>query len=64
MEIGEEEKGIMLRKDGEDKSIVEDEVRVRNWGNIFKKWFTDVRAFRNVCGLVLTEPSVSPWARC
>jgi hypothetical protein len=64
MEIGEEEKGLMLREDGEDKSIAEDEVRVRNWWNIFKKWFTDVRALRNLCGLVLTKLSVSPWARC
>jgi hypothetical protein len=39
---GEEEKGIMLREDGEGKGIVEEEVRVRNWWNIFKKWFTDV----------------------
>ncbi|KAH6877526.1 uncharacterized protein J4E87_009136 [Alternaria ethzedia] len=38
---GEEEKGIMLRGDGEGKGIVEEEVRVRNWWNIFKKWFTD-----------------------
>jgi hypothetical protein len=39
---GEEEKGIMLRGDGEGKGIVEEEVRVRNWWNIFRKWFTDV----------------------
>ncbi|CAG5178572.1 uncharacterized protein ALTATR162_LOCUS8768 [Alternaria atra] len=38
---GEEEKGIMLRGDGEGKGIVEEEVRVRNWWNIFRKWFTD-----------------------
>merc|ERR1712137_1083000 len=38
---GEEEKGIMLREDGDGKSIVEEEVRVRNWWNIFRKWFTD-----------------------
>ncbi|KAL1796674.1 hypothetical protein ACET3X_005214 [Alternaria dauci] len=38
---GEEEKGIMLREDGEGKGIVEEEVRVRNWWNIFRKWFTD-----------------------
>jgi hypothetical protein len=39
---GEEEKGIMLRESGEGRSVVEEEVRVRNWWNIFRKWFTDV----------------------
>ncbi|KAF1935232.1 integral membrane protein-like protein [Clathrospora elynae] len=39
--VGEEEKGIMLKEDGEDKKVVEEEVRVRNWWNIFRKWFTD-----------------------
>lgn len=38
----EEEKGIMLKEDGEARGYVEEEVRVRNWWNIFKKWFTDV----------------------
>ena len=38
---GEEEKGIMLREDG-GRAVVEEEVRVRNWWNIFRKWFTDV----------------------
>jgi len=37
----DEEKGLGLAEDGEDKRGVE-EVRVRNWWNIFKKWFTDV----------------------
>ncbi|USP77647.1 hypothetical protein yc1106_04921 [Curvularia clavata] len=39
---GEEEKGIMLKEDGDGRGIVEEEVRVRNWWNIFRKWFTDV----------------------
>lgn len=38
---GDEEKGLGLKEDGEDKRVVE-EVRVRNWWNIFRKWFTDV----------------------
>ncbi|KAL6704859.1 hypothetical protein ACN47E_007542 [Coniothyrium glycines] len=38
---GEEEKGIMLKEDGQDNRLIEEEIRVRNWGNIFKKWFTD-----------------------
>lgn len=41
-DAGEEEKGIMLREDGENKKVIKEEVRVRNWLNIFKKWFTDV----------------------
>lgn len=41
MVAGEEEKGIMLKEDGEDKKVIEEEVRVRNWWNIFRKWFTD-----------------------
>jgi hypothetical protein len=62
---GEEEKGIMLRGDGEEKGIVEEEVRVRNWWNIFRKWFTDVSNFSSTCGdgTRLTIYSVSPWAR-
>jgi hypothetical protein len=62
---GEEEKGIMLRGDGEEKGIVEEEVRVRNWWNIFRKWFTDVSSFSSTCGdgTRLTIYSVSPWAR-
>lgn len=39
---GEEEKGIMLKEDGDGRGVVEEEVRVRNWWNIFRKWFTDV----------------------
>jgi hypothetical protein len=39
---GEEEKGLMLRESGEGRRVVEEEVRVRNWWNIFRKWFTDV----------------------
>ncbi|CAE7188108.1 hypothetical protein CFE70_006744 [Pyrenophora teres f. teres 0-1] len=38
---GEEEKGVMLSEDGEGRAVVEEEVKVRNWWNIFKKWFTD-----------------------
>ncbi|EMD92793.1 hypothetical protein COCC4DRAFT_32434 [Bipolaris maydis ATCC 48331] len=38
---GEEEKGIMLKEDGDGRGIIEEEVRVRNWWNIFRKWFTD-----------------------
>jgi len=34
------EKAIILKEDGEDKRAIE-EVRVRNWPNIFCKWFTD-----------------------
>jgi hypothetical protein len=37
----EEEKGMILKEDGEDKKMVEEEVRVRDWWNIFRKWFTD-----------------------
>ncbi|KAF1917416.1 hypothetical protein BDU57DRAFT_537099 [Ampelomyces quisqualis] len=37
----EEEKGIVFKHDGEDKKMVEEDVRVRNWWNIFRKWFTD-----------------------
>jgi hypothetical protein len=40
---GEEEKGIVLKDDGADKKMVEEDVRVRDWWNIFRKWFTDVR---------------------
>ena len=46
--IGEEEKGF-LTEDGEDKRVVRAELRVRDWMNIFKKWFSDVRAARLVC---------------
>ncbi|PVH92632.1 hypothetical protein DM02DRAFT_662747 [Periconia macrospinosa] len=31
----------MLKEDGEHKRVAEEEVRVRNWWNIFRKWFTD-----------------------
>ncbi|KAF2864748.1 hypothetical protein BDV95DRAFT_613284 [Massariosphaeria phaeospora] len=36
-----EEKQVFLKDDGEDKKVVDEEVRVRNWWNIFRKWFTD-----------------------
>ncbi|KAL1655800.1 hypothetical protein SLS61_001824 [Didymella pomorum] len=36
------EKATFLKEDGEDKRMVEEEVRERDWLNIFKKWFTDV----------------------
>jgi hypothetical protein len=48
---GEEEKGIMLRESGEGRGVVEEEVRVRNWWNIFRKWFTDVSWY----GALVTE---------
>ncbi|KAF2477642.1 uncharacterized protein BDR25DRAFT_207832 [Lindgomyces ingoldianus] len=35
-----EEKGVFLRGEGTHMQR-EEEVRVRNWWNIFKKWFTD-----------------------
>lgn len=38
---GDAEKGAFLRDDGEDKRAIEEEVRVRDWWNIFRKWFTD-----------------------
>ncbi|KAF1834882.1 integral membrane protein-like protein [Decorospora gaudefroyi] len=38
---GEEEKGIMLKEDEERMGVVEEEVRVRDWWNVFRKWFTD-----------------------
>ncbi|KAF1847427.1 uncharacterized protein K460DRAFT_58081 [Cucurbitaria berberidis CBS 394.84] len=40
-DAGEEEKGMMLKEDGEDKRVIEEDIRVRNWWNIFRKWFTD-----------------------
>lgn len=36
-----QEKQAFLNDDGEDKKAIEDEVRVRDWWNIFRKWFTD-----------------------
>ncbi|KAL5119352.1 hypothetical protein ACEQ8H_002839 [Pleosporales sp. CAS-2024a] len=36
---GDEEKGVMLQDDGEDKKMLE--LEVRQWDNIAKKWFTD-----------------------
>lgn len=35
-----EEKEMFLR-DGEGRIQEEEQVRVRNWWNIFRKWFTD-----------------------
>jgi hypothetical protein len=32
-----------LKDDGDDKRMVEEDVWERNWFNIFRKWFTDVR---------------------
>jgi hypothetical protein len=37
------EKAVFLKEDGEDKRVVQEEVLERDWLNIFKKWFTDVR---------------------
>lgn len=37
------EKAAFLKDDGEDKRMVEEDVWERNWFNIFRKWFTDVR---------------------
>jgi len=39
--IDTEEKEVFLGDDGENKKQIEEEVRVRDWGNIFRKWFTD-----------------------
>jgi hypothetical protein len=38
---GEEEKGLILKEDGEDKKMGVEDVVVRDWWNIFRKWFTD-----------------------
>ncbi|KAF2030801.1 hypothetical protein EK21DRAFT_111668 [Setomelanomma holmii] len=38
---GEVEKGIMLKDDGDNKKMVEEDVTIRDWWNIFRKWFTD-----------------------
>ncbi|KAH7076123.1 hypothetical protein FB567DRAFT_608764 [Paraphoma chrysanthemicola] len=38
---GDDEKGLALKDDGDDKKMVEEDVRVRDWWNIFRKWFTD-----------------------
>jgi hypothetical protein len=46
MGVGEEEKGMMLKEDGDDKKMIEEDVRVRDWWNIFRKWFTDVGCSR------------------
>ncbi|KAF2193041.1 hypothetical protein K469DRAFT_730026 [Zopfia rhizophila CBS 207.26] len=35
------EKAVFIQDDGENKRAIEEEVRVRDWWNIFKKWFTD-----------------------
>jgi hypothetical protein len=37
----DEEKGMMLKDDGDDKKMAGEDTRVRDWWNIFKKWFTD-----------------------
>ena len=35
------EKGAFIRDDGENKRAVDEEVRVRNWGNVIKKTIAD-----------------------
>jgi hypothetical protein len=35
------EKAMAVKEDGDDKRAIEQEVRVRNWRNVFFKWFTD-----------------------
>ena len=53
---------ILLREDGGgEKGIVEEEVRVRNWWNIFKKWFTDVSVLSSL--LHFLSLSFLPWER-
>lgn len=37
----DEEKASFIRDDGDNKRAIEEEVRVRDWWNIFRKWFTD-----------------------
>lgn len=37
----DEEKAVFLKDDGENKRADQEEVRVRDWWNIFRKWFTD-----------------------
>jgi len=51
------EKAVFLEEDGEDKRMVEEDVRERNWFNIFKKWFTDVgdALAENEDGLTLSQ---------
>jgi hypothetical protein len=39
------EKAAAVKDDGADKRMVEEEVWQRNWSNIFRKWFTDVRPY-------------------
>jgi hypothetical protein len=39
------ESGIPLKDEGEDKRVMEKEVRVRNWWNILCKWFCDCITF-------------------
>ncbi|KAI1511562.1 mpv17 pmp22 family protein [Pyrenophora tritici-repentis] len=53
----EEEKGMMLSEDGDGRAVVEEEVRVRNWWNIFRKWFTD-----ELFGLIFDSYKVWPIA--
>lgn len=52
----------MLKEDGEDKRMIEEEVRVRNWWNIFRKWFTDVSMGFGTWRILLTCGSASLWA--
>lgn len=56
--LGEEEKGMMLKEDGYDKKMIEEDVRVRDWWNIFRKWFTDVGCSR------FRMRDVANWRQC
>lgn len=38
--LDDEEKAAFLSENG-GKAVIEEDVRVRNWFNIFRKWFTD-----------------------
>ncbi len=52
------EKGLTLKEDGVDKKVVLNEISVRNWVNIFKKWFLDVSSACCSYGKLLTHDSV------
>ena len=39
--VQDPEKGIPLRDDGEDKRAMDKDAEVRDWWNIFRKWFSD-----------------------